>query len=62
MERYGLIPDYQFSFRSKHATIEQKIHKIVKRMNSDMKAQKLHSGLPRYPAGFRQDLTSKITL
>jgi hypothetical protein len=37
MERHGLIPNHQFSFRSKHITIEQ-IHRIVKRINNDMEA------------------------
>jgi len=35
MERYELIPNHQFGFRSKHATIEQ-IHRIVKRINNDI--------------------------
>jgi len=35
MERYELIPNHQFGFRNKHATIEQ-IHRIIKRINNDI--------------------------
>jgi len=35
MDSHGLIPDHQFGFQSKHATIEQ-IYRIVKKVNNDM--------------------------
>jgi len=44
IENYRLIPDHQFSFRSKHATTEQ-IYRIVKRINNDMEADKYCSAV-----------------
>jgi hypothetical protein len=37
MESHGLIPDHQFGFRKKHASIEQ-IYRIVKRINNNIEA------------------------
>jgi hypothetical protein len=38
-ESQELIPDHQFGFQGRHATIEQ-IHKIVKTINNKMEASK----------------------
>jgi len=47
IEKYELIPNHQFGFRCKRATIEQ-IHRIVKRINNDMEIVIYCStGLPR---------------
>jgi len=43
MENYGLIPDYQFGFRNKHAT--EQIHRIVKRINNDTEAGRYCSAI-----------------
>jgi len=37
IERQKIIPNHQFGFRRRHATIEQ-IHRIVKKINTDMDA------------------------
>jgi len=39
MERHGMIPNHQFGFQSKHATIEQ-THGIVERISNDMQADR----------------------
>jgi len=44
IERQKIIPNHQFGFRHRHATIEQ-IHRIVKKINID--AGRLHGCLSR---------------
>jgi hypothetical protein len=44
MESQVLIPDHQFGFRSKHATVEQ-IHRIVKRINNNMEADRYYTAV-----------------
>jgi len=55
MENHRLIPEFdphQFDFRCKHATTEQ-IHRIVKRINNDMEADRHCSAVFRL-IGFQQ--------
>jgi len=58
---HGLILDHQFGFRCKHVTTEQ-IHRIIKRINNDMKAGRYCSAVFLDVASFRQDLASRTTL
>jgi len=60
MENHGLILDHQFGFRCKHATTEQ-IHRIIKRINNDMKADRYCSAVFLDVASFRQDLEDYFT-
>jgi hypothetical protein len=44
IEKHKLIRKHQFGFQLKHTTVEQ-IHRIVKRINNDMKADRYYKAV-----------------